>query len=94
MTEHPDRHDHLDHREVRAYTLRLVTAAAGGEDKDAHMFTCGELEGRIHSCPVCVSGLLGMQAILTVMILKDSGALDSTVAELERWLVNLLDGAP
>lgn len=91
MTEYLDRHNHLDHREARAYTLRLAIAATG-KDTHAHMLTCGEIEGRIHGCPVCVSGLLGVQATLTAMILKDSGALDTTVAELERWLANLRDG--
>jgi hypothetical protein len=90
MTEHLD---HLDDREVRAYTLRLVIAAAG-KDTDAHMFTCDEIEGRIRGCPDCVSGLLGVQAILTIMILERKGAFEGTVdmGKLERWLANLLDG--
>jgi hypothetical protein len=91
MTERPDRHDHLDEREVRAYTLRLVLATAG-KDTDARMFTCGEIEGRIRGCLFCLSVLLSMQAILTVMILENIGALEDTDDELQRWLADLLDG--
>lgn len=85
MAEHLDRHDHLDDREARAYALRRAIAAAV-KDRDAHWLICGGIEGRIHGCPDCVSRLLGVQAILTALVLDED-----TVAKLERWLIDLLD---